>query len=184
MSGLVYILGSYGSLQQTLLWGSEFLLPPQLPQVFIVRGLGALFSWAGILGCVVCLTSQLFCPIYLHANVGPLVGHPLPCCESSLSRLPVSAPPTSRDECFFFNSLVVGLPYSSIFWQFWLFFVFKLVVVLLLVVWGGKVYLLMSPYWPEVPQNAETFKLVIYKNRLIKIWFPLLKFYFLFSLIL
>ena len=40
----------------------------------------------------------------------------------------------SLDECFFFNSLVVGLPYSLIFWQFWLFFVFKFVVVLLLVV--------------------------------------------------
>ena len=42
-------------------------------------------------------------------------------------------PSTSLDECFFFNSLVVGLPYSSIFCQFWLFFVFKFVVVLLLV---------------------------------------------------
>ena len=32
--------------------------------------------------------------------------------------LPVSTPPTSLDECFFFNSSDVGLPYSSIFWQF------------------------------------------------------------------
>ena len=39
--------------------------------------------------------------------------------------LPVSAPPTGLDEYFFFISLVVGLPYSSIFCQFWLFFVFK-----------------------------------------------------------
>ena len=46
----------------------------------------------------------------------------------------VSAPPTGLDECFFFYSLVVGLPYSLIFWQSWLFFVFKFVVVLLLVV--------------------------------------------------
>ena len=38
----------------------------------------------------------------------------------------ISAPPTSLDECLFFNSLVVGLPYSLIFCQFWLFFVFKL----------------------------------------------------------
>ena len=37
-------------------------------------------------------------------------------------------------ECFFFNSLVVGLPYSLIFCQFWLFFVFKFVVVLLFAV--------------------------------------------------
>ena len=43
------------------------------------------------------------------------------------ARLPVSAPPTGLVECFFFNSLVVGLPYSLIFWQFWLFFVLKFV---------------------------------------------------------
>ena len=42
--------------------------------------------------------------------------------------LPVSAPPTGLDECVFFNSLVVGLPYSSIFCEFWLFFVFKLLL--------------------------------------------------------
>ena len=36
-------------------------------------------------------------------------------------RLPASAPPTSLDECFFFISLVVRLPYSSIFCQFLLF---------------------------------------------------------------
>ena len=45
----------------------------------------------------------------------------------------------SLNVCFFFNSLIVGLPYSLIFWQFWLFFVLIFVVVLLLVVWGGKV---------------------------------------------
>ena len=42
------------------------------------------------------------------------------------TRLPISSPPTGQDECFFFNSLVVGLPYSSIFCQFWLFLVYKL----------------------------------------------------------
>ena len=30
----------------------------------------------------------------------------------------ISASPTSLNECFFFNSLVVRLPFSSIFWQF------------------------------------------------------------------
>ena len=39
------------------------------------------------------------------------------------TQLPSSTSPTGLDECFFCNSLVVGLPYSSIFWQFWLFFV-------------------------------------------------------------
>ena len=41
-----------------------------------------------------------------------------PCCVSSLPWLPVSTLPTSLNECFFFNSLVVGHPYSLIFWQF------------------------------------------------------------------
>ena len=44
------------------------------------------------------------------------------------AQLPVSTPPTGLDECFFFNSLVVGLSYSSIFCQFWLFLVFKLLL--------------------------------------------------------
>ena len=52
----------------------------------------------------------------------------LPCCESSPPWLPVSAPPMGLDECFFLISLVVGLSYSSIFCQFWLFFVFKLLL--------------------------------------------------------
>ena len=75
---------------------------------------------------------------------------PPPCCVSSLPQLPVSAPSTSLDECFFFNSLVVGLPYSSIFWLSWLCFVFKFVVVIVFVVPGGKVYLSTLPSWPAV----------------------------------
>ena len=69
---------------------------------------------------------------------------------SAISRLTESSshcpsPPLLMDECFFFNSLVVGLPYSLIFCQFWLVFVFKLVVVLLLVAQGGTVSLPMPP---------------------------------------
>ena len=61
----------------------------------------------------------------------------------------LSASPTSLNKCFFFNSLVVRLPYSSIFWQVWLFFVFKFVV-LLLVAQIGKIYLPTPPSCPEV----------------------------------
>ena len=79
-------------------------------------------------------------------------GHPLcqppRCHESSPPWLPVSTPPTGTDEYFFLNSLVVRLLYSSIFCQYWLFFVFKFVV--LLVLRGGTVYLPMPPSWPEV----------------------------------
>ena len=114
----------------------------------------ALFPLPGALGCSVCFAPLLFLPVYLCANVGPQglpattlwgllaaawpapfhnlpphwVRKPLPCCESSPPSLPVSAPPTGLGEYFFFISLVVGLPYSSIFCQFWLFFVFKLLL--------------------------------------------------------
>ena len=97
VSGLVYILGPCGSLPWTLLWGWEFLpLLPQPPQVFSVRGFEALFPGTGTLGCAICLTLQLFLPVYLHANVGPpglpATALPLvlsvPCCPF-LTLLPV-----------------------------------------------------------------------------------------------
>ena len=88
------------------------------PEVF-----EAFFSCTGTLGCMVCLTPQLFLPVSLHATVVPPVAA-LP--SSSLSRMPVSAPHTSLDGYFLFNSLFVGLPYSSVVvqWQFWIFFLF------------------------------------------------------------
>ena len=114
----------------------------------------ALFPQAGALGCEVCFAPPLFLPVYLCTNVGPQgppattlwgllttawtapfhnpsplwVCQPPTCCESPLPRLPVSTPPTGVDECFFFISLVDGLPCSSIFCQFWFFFVFKLLL--------------------------------------------------------
>ena len=81
--------------------------------------------------------------VYPHTNVGPptLPVTALPALVfQPLSRVP-STPPTGLDEYFFFNSLVGILTQSLVFWQFWLFFVFKFVVVLLLFVQGGKVYL-------------------------------------------
>ena len=65
-------------------------------------------------------------------------------------------PPTSLDECFSFKSLVVRLPHSSIFCQFWWVFVFKFVVVLLFVQ-GGTMYLPTPPSWPEVPHFLYPF---------------------------
>ena len=102
----------------------------------------ALFPRAGALGCAVCFPPPPVFPVYLCANVGlrgllaagwPALFHNPPplwarprCRKSSPPRLPVSAPPTSLDGCFFFISLVVRLPCGSIFCQFWFFFVFKL----------------------------------------------------------
>ena len=106
----------------------------------------ALFPSAGALDCTVCFAPPLFLPVYLCANVGPQglpattlwglpaaawpvplhnppprwVLQPPPCRKCCPPRLPISAPPTGLDECFFFISLVVRLPYRSIFCQFWL----------------------------------------------------------------
>ena len=71
VGGFVYILGPWGSLQQTLLWGWEFLPPLQPPQVFTARGFEALFPHAVTLGWKVCLTPQLFLPVNPHTSVGP-----------------------------------------------------------------------------------------------------------------
>ena len=98
VGGFVYVLGSFGSFQRTLLWGWEFLLLPQPPQVFLVRCFEGSFPHAGTLGCVLCLGPQLFLLVYPHTNVGPpvlpatvlpaLALQPLPCCKSSLFQLP------------------------------------------------------------------------------------------------
>ena len=94
------------------------LLPPQPPQVFSVRRFETSFPPTGTLGCTICLAPQLFLPVYPHANVVlPIL--PTAALPQVLStQLPVSAPATSLDECFFFNSLVVRLPYSLIHGRF------------------------------------------------------------------
>ena len=59
----VYILGPCGFLQQTLPWGWEFLLLPQPPQVFSVRGFEAPSPHTETLGCAACLASLLLLPV-------------------------------------------------------------------------------------------------------------------------
>ena len=106
----------------------------------------ALFPHTEALGCTVFLAPPPFLLVYLCVNVGPQdppattlwgllaaawptpfhnppshwVPQLQPCRKSSLPGC------LGLDECFFFISLVVGLPYSLIFCQFWLVFVFKL----------------------------------------------------------
>ena len=101
---------------------------------------------------VVCSVLLLSCSSwFIHTQMWDCFVHQLlPFCEFSPPWLCITAPLSSLDECFLFNSLVVGLPYSSIFWQFWLFFACKVVVVFLLFVQGSKVYLPMPPSWLEV----------------------------------
>ena len=106
----------------------------------------ALFSSAGALGGAVCFASPPFLPVYLCMNVGlggPLAVALLAPFRSTIRHLsgsihvatcplhpwlPVSAPPTCLDECFFFISLVVGLLCGLILCQFWLIFAFILLL--------------------------------------------------------
>ena len=62
VGGLVYVLGPCGSLNKLSCEAGSFSPPPQPPQVFTGRGLEALVSHTGTLGCVVCLAPQLFLP--------------------------------------------------------------------------------------------------------------------------
>ena len=93
------------------------------PTVFIARGFEALVSLSWNPGLHGLSHSPVVPPGLSACNVGP-PSLPAPSChESSLLQLPVSVPPALLDECFF-NSLVVRLPYSSIFWHFWVAFCF------------------------------------------------------------
>ena len=86
-------------------------------------------TWSGLgLGL---LTPKVSLLIFIHHMW--MWDHPI-CCHclshhtASLhlsACLLVSAPPTHLDERGFFKSLVVGLPYSSNLWQFWVLFVLK-----------------------------------------------------------
>ena len=150
VGGFVYILGPCGPLQWALVWlgvSPTAATPTDFSQSEILRlYFPALDPWVAWSVSLPSCSSWFICTQmwdYLPCQL-------LPFHESSLPQLSVSTPPANLDECFFFNSLVVGLPDSLIFWQFWLCFVFKYVVVLLLVVWGGTVCLPTPPSWAEV----------------------------------
>ena len=172
-SGWACVLGTLGPLQQTLLRDWQFL-PLLQPHRFLQPGVMRLyFPCAGTLGCagLSWAAPKLYLLVFIcmwkwNHLICQLLSHHM----SSPTQLPISTPPISLDECFFFNSLVVGIPYTLIFWQFWLFLVFILIVILLWIVRGGKVYLLMPPYWSEVcvffKKKKKNFKkqMVISKN--------------------
>ena len=113
-------------LQQTVLCGWEFILLLQHPQEFSTSGLRLYFPSPEphVAQSVTRSTScRSACPASQSAT---LLGPPAPALLRVLStQLPVSAPPPGLDECFFFISLVVGLPYSSILCQFCFFFFFN-----------------------------------------------------------
>ena len=145
-----------------LLGNQQFLLLSQLRLVFTTTTYGLYFpqhwnpelcslAWGWDLLPTRCLPD--FYPP--HMNVGlcvwraaSAVSQPLACrghTVPSSPQFPVSTLPACLDEYSFFKSLVVRLQYSSIFLQFWVFFILKSVVILFMVVQGGKVYLPMPP---------------------------------------
>ena len=108
----------------------------------------ALFPCAGALGCAVCFAPPLFLLVYLHGNVG-LLGPLAPVLPRVLSAwLSHLCPSYWSGWMFLLLHLGCQTSKHSIFWQFWLFFVFKFVV-LLLVVQGSKVYVSKPPSWPS-----------------------------------
>ena len=149
--GLCNALGPRGSLQWTVglsCEGGSFSHCCLNPQGVSFSGWRLYFPTLEPWGCPVCFAPPLFLLVYLHMNVGlqgppatTLPGscslnHPAPQSAALLgppatvlprvlsTQLRLSAPLTCLDECVIFNSLVVRLPYSSIFCQFWLFFRF------------------------------------------------------------
>ena len=166
VGGFVSIPGLCRAFKHTPSRDQQCLLLLQSPLVFTAKSYEALFCWhwnPGLHG----LGFRSFTPkvsllIFIHHMWmwDPPFCWVLPChhCHtvSSPPLFPISAPSTHLDEYGFFKSLVVGLPYSLIYWQFWVIFVWRLVVILLMVVQGGKACLPIPPSWPKV-SHEESF---------------------------
>ena len=134
VNGLVCVLRPCGPFKWSFLNIWPFLLPPQPPLVFIARSYGDLSSrhWnPGLCGLAWGWDHSLsrYPSQFLFntcecgtAHDGSATVAPSPCHTSSPH---LSAPPTHLNECGFFKSLVLRLPYSSIFWKFWVLFVLR-----------------------------------------------------------
>ena len=64
-----------------------------------------------------------------------------------------SSPSTCLDECGFFKSLVVRLPYSLLFWQFWMLFVLRSSCNSFCCCVRRQACLPIPPSWLEVPNE-------------------------------
>ena len=162
MDGFPYILSPCRPFKWTLLSNRQFLLPPQTPLVFTVRSYEAFSSqhWnPGLCGLVwgwgrslsrYC--SWFFSTMHERGTTCSIAATSASLCHtmSSPPYLSISTRPTHLDKYGFFKSLVVGLPYSSIFWQFWVFLVSTLVAILLVVAQEGETCLSIPLSWPQV----------------------------------
>ena len=128
-------LSPCGPFKRSLLKIQQFIPPPQAHCFLQPEVMGIYLLGAGILGCVVwpgagilrypSQFSSTSCECETTHSVASL-GHMAS--PRLLAPSPGVRPSYRLDECFFFISLVVRLPYSSIFCQFWLCFVFKLLL--------------------------------------------------------
>ena len=98
------------------------------PQVFSVRDLRlyfpALEPWVAQSVSLPSCSSQFICMRVWDL----LIYQPPTCCKSSPPGCHSPPPSIGLDECFFFNSLVVRLPYSLIFCHFWLYLFLNLLL--------------------------------------------------------
>ena len=148
--------GGWACVRSRTLWISPTDSPVRLgvsptastPTGVFCQRFEALFPRAGTPGLCGLSRSPVVPPSLSHVNVG------LP--APPAAALPISTPPTGLDECFFFNSLVVGLPYSWIFWPFWLVFVLKFVVALWFFEESQRVYLHLRLGWKIPPDFLST----------------------------
>ena len=137
------LLGSSSTFQWTIVWDWEFLLPWQIAPL----------------------------PPYSPQSALSLS---FPCSQPHLNGL-LPRGGLSLSTCFtnpvdcFFNSLVVRIPCSLIFWHFWLFIDFRLVVIFLLVVWGSKGFLSTPPSWPVLWNSNFTCLTLILFHRSLRL---------------
>ena len=154
VGGLVYALGPCGSLHQTVRLGVS-PAATSTPTGIFNQWFEALFPRAGTLGCEVCnLIHQLLphgqlqlCPP--SSTICDLAGSTSCCLAESPLRPAAHLHPSYWSGWMFLLYLLgcwtcIQLDFLSVL------VVFKFVVVLLLVVWGGTVCLPTPPSWPEV----------------------------------
>ena len=148
VGGLVYVVGPSNGLS----WEIGSFFHCRNPTDFMDRGYSQCWnpglhslSWGwncSFPSCSPQFLSTLECRTAHSAS--RLAMHPLhPSCLSS-PLLPVWM------NVSFWTHWLLDFHTVQLFWQFWLIFVFRLVVILLMVVWGGEAYLSMPPSWPEV----------------------------------
>ena len=148
VGGFVLILGPCVS----VLWGWGILPLPLSPQIFSLNcGFKSLAASTETLDFVVGLSAPLSPRLVYTPMWDCLCSLPAATLLHPLRPAAHSGPPTSG--WMFLQFLGWWTYMQMLFWQFWLFFVFKLVVFLLLVVRGSEAFLPIPPFW-SLPLNV------------------------------